>query len=287
MASVLNRVRLYKELVKFEHTIFALPFAYSGALLSADGIPSGEKLFWITIAMVAARNAAMGFNRLIDREIDAANPRTASRHLPRGLISIRNVKYFIGLSLLVLCYCVFRLSPGHLLYVPLLIFFLAGYSYTKRFTWLSHIVLGVTDGFAPVAGWIAVSQQAEPAAFILGGAVAFWIAGFDIIYAILDLDFDREYGLFSIPLRFGVKKGLFLAKAFHAMAVFLLLLLFYLTQLGAWFFCGVIITVLLLWYEHSLVSPQDLSRLNMAFFNMNGIISSVLFIFTLIDILLV
>lgn len=286
MGSLNYKIRTYAELVKFEHTVFALPFAYLGAVLAGKALPGVRTVFWITLALASARSAAMGLNRLIDRNIDAANPRTANRHLPRGLIGVGEVKFFIFLSMAVFICCVYILSPFHLVFTPLIILFLAGYSYTKRFTCLSHLVLGITDGFAPLGGWIAVAQKIEAPAILLGSAVAFWIAGFDIFYALLDLDFDREAGLYSIPALLGVRKALLIAKILHLATGALLLVIFFVLDLGYWYLTGVVISIILLWYENSLIIPGDLKRINTAFFNVNGIISTVLLAFSVLDVLI-
>lgn len=286
MASFSGKARTLAELVKFEHTIFALPFAYMGALLACKALPSWGQLFWITMAMVGARSAAMGMNRVIDRTIDGANPRTASRHLPRGLVSVRDVLLFVGVSVTVFVYSVYILSPKHLMYVPLILTVLVGYSYTKRFTYLSHVVLGLAIGMAPLGGWVAVTRELAPESFLLGAVVALWIAGFDIIYATQDVDFDRQYGLYSMPLNLGLPLALRIAGSFHVLVVGLLLLLYFLLGLGWWYLAGVLITGGLLCYEHAIISPRDLSRVNVAFFNVNGIVSIQLLIFTFLDVIL-
>ncbi len=281
-----NKVRTFAGLVKFEHTVFALPFAYLGAVLGIRGLPAWEQLFWMTMAMVGARSAAMGLNRLIDRELDQANPRTAGRHLPHGLVSIREVKTFIVGALLLFTLSVYRLSPGHVVYIPLIALLMIGYSYTKRFTCLSHIVLGLVIGLAPLGGWISVTQKIELPAVLLGLTVALWIAGFDIIYATLDYDFDKGYGLHSLPVARGLRSALFISAVFHFIVAVLLVTLYFLLNLGSWYLTGVILSVLLLYYQHALVLPHDLSRVNTAFFNVNGLLSIQLLVFTALDIFL-
>lgn len=285
MLSIRSKVKNFAELVKFEHTIFALPFAYIGAILARKAFPTWSQFFWITLAMVCARSAAMGLNRVIDRTIDAANPRTAHRHLPRGLMSVSEVMVFVITTCLIFTYTVYVLSPANLVNVPVIIFILTFYSYTKRFTWLSHLLLGVAIGIAPVGGWVAVTQKLEPEALLLGCLVALWIAGFDVIYATQDLDFDRTYGLYSMPLNLGLASALLWSKAFHAGSVIILGILVFWLNLGWWFAIGSIITGLLLYYEHSLISATDLSKLDVAFLNVNGIISIQLLFFTVLDIL--
>lgn len=286
MGSLIYKIKTYTQLIKFEHTVFALPFAYVGAVLARKALLSMEELFWITMAMTSARSAAMGLNRVIDRFIDAANPRTANRHLPRGLLGVAEVKIFIVVSLIIFVYSIYILSPSHLIFSPLIILFLVGYSYTKRFTWLSHIILGITDGLAPIGGWIAVTQKTESTAFILGAFVALWIAGFDIIYAVLDLDFDRGYGLYSMPVNLGLKKALLVAKGFHFLAGTLLIAIYFILDMGSWYLAGVVLSLVLLWYENSIVSSDDLSRVNTAFFSVNGIVSILLFVFTVLDVVI-
>ena len=286
MLSIRRKVKRFVELVKFEHTIFALPFAYMGAILAEKELPTWQHFFWITLAMVCVRSAAMGLNRVIDRTIDAANPRTANRHLPRGLISVTEVMSFVVAACLIFTYTVYVLSPAHLIYVPVIIFMLTFYSYTKRFTWLSHLMLGVAIGIAPVGGWVAVTRSLDPQALLLGCLVALWIAGFDIIYATRDLEFDRTYGLYSMPLNLGLAQALSWAKAFHAGSVIILGLLFYWLELGGWFVAGSLVTGILLYYEHSLISATDLRKVDFAFFNVNGIISMQMLFFTVLDILL-
>jgi 4-hydroxybenzoate polyprenyltransferase len=291
MVLIKNKAKTFAELVKFEHTVFALPFAYLGAILALQGqvgqaLPTFNQVFWITVAMVGARSAAMGMNRLIDHELDRANPRTAGRHLPRGLVSVREVRTFIVGAISVFVFSVYRLSPGHVVYVPVILLLMIGYSYTKRVTCLSHVVLGFVIGFAPLGGWLAVKHKMELPAVLLGLLVALWIAGFDIIYATLDYDFDKKYGLYSLPVTLGLKKALAVAAVFHVVVAALLFALRFLLGLGLWYLTGVFVTALLLYYEHTLVPPHDLSRVNTAFFNVNGLISIQLFVFTVLDIIL-
>lgn len=284
MALVREKVKSFAELVKFEHTLFALPFAYMGAILAEKNIPTLVQFVWITLAMVGARSGAMALNRIIDREIDACNHRTANRHLPTGRMKVREVMIFICISFFLFFYTVFKLSPAHVIYIPLIMFFLVGYSYTKRFTWLSHLVLGVAIGFAPMGGWIGVTQKMDLVALILGTIVALWIAGFDVIYATMDIEFDRTYGLFSMPLNLGLKRALKVARIMHFLVVILLLAVYVLLNLGLWFLLGVFCTAVLLYYEHAIISPSDLSRVDVAFFNVNGIISILLLLFTIFDV---
>ena len=273
----MRRLRVFFDLVKFEHTVFALPFAYLGMVLAADGWPGWGKFIWITMAMVAARTLAMSANRLVDRELDARNPRTVNRPLPRGLISSQAVAVYAGVSLAVLAVAAWQLNRLCLLLLPGALVFLLGYHYTKRFTWLSHWILGFTDGLAAPGAWVAVRGSiltwADLPAWLLLFAVTFWIGGFDLIYACQDVDVDRRDGLHSIPADFSVARALLLARVCHALTVALLASVGLMTGLGWPFWVGLAVIVAMLVYEHSLVSPQDLSRLDMAFFNMNGYIS--------------
>ncbi|MDN5364415.1 MAG: 4-hydroxybenzoate polyprenyltransferase [Eubacteriales bacterium] len=282
---VWNRIREFGEMIKFEHTIFALPFAYLGAFLAQGKIPSAGKIFWITMAMVGARTAAMALNRIIDRHIDARNPRTAGRHLPTGKIKVGEAWVYVILSLLLLYISAARLNPLCVKLMPVAVIFLVGYSYTKRFTSLCHLILGITDGLAPLGGWIAVTGSFALPAWLLFAGVATWIAGFDIIYACQDVDFDRREGLYSIPARLGIASGLLVSRLFHFLTIVFFVLLGFSLQRGLFYWLGVVAAAVILAYEQSLISPHDLSRLNTAFFNMNGILSVVFFGFTLADII--
>jgi len=281
-----NKTRTFAQLVKFEHTVFALPFAYLGALLASGRFPGWTESGWITVAMVGARSAAMGLNRVIDRTIDAKNPRTAGRPLSKGLLTVGETIFFILVSIALLFYAVWVLSPRHMVYLPLIVGILVVYSYTKRFTYLCHLVLGIALGFAPLGGWVAVTKQVDPVSLLLMVVVALWVAGFDIIYATQDLDFDRQNNLHSIPVRFGLPKALLIARLMHVVVVVLLVLLYFLLDVGWFYLAGTAITAILLHYEHSIISPSDLSRVGVAFFNINGIISVQLFLCVLIDVLL-
>ncbi len=273
--------RLLSENIKFEHTIFALPFAYLGSILAAGGLPSPWIFFWVTVAMAAARTAAMSFNRYIDRHIDARNPRTARRPIPAGKLSARSVLVTALLSLVVLVIAAAQLNPLCLLLSPLAVIALVGYSYTKRFTVLCHVALGATDAIAPAGGWLAVRPSFELPMLLLAFAVGVWIGGFDMLYACQDVEFDRREGLYSAPARYGVAAGLLMARICHVLMVVALVALGIILGLGWPFYIGLLATVGLLIYEHSLVNPDDLSRINLAFFNVNGYIAVTLFVFTL------
>ncbi len=289
MDMIFKRVRRFAEMIKFEHTVFALPFAYLGAFLANRGIPSGRQLLWITLAMVGARTAAMALNRLIDRHIDARNPRTADRALPKGLLTAYEVWLYVAASWALLLTSAWQLNPLHLAVpltvklMPVAVFILTAYSYTKRFTWTCHLILGLSLGLAPVGSWIGITGRIEFPAVLLGIAVLTWVAGFDIIYACQDYDFDRQEGIYSIPALFGIKKGLIISALLHVITFIFLGWAGLILNLGYFYWLGVFIAGVILVYEHSLVSPTDLSKLDAAFFNMNGILSVLMFIFTFAD----
>ena len=267
--------RRFVALVKLEHTVFALPYAYAGAVLAAGEVPGLRLLLWITVAMVGARSLAMALNRLIDAGIDAQNPRTARRELPAGLLSPAQVAAFAAASLAVFLVAVWQLpAVTHVLW-PIPVAGFVVYPYLKRFTWLCHLVLGAVDGLAPVGGWVAVTGTVDWQPFLLGGAVALWIGGFDIIYATMDLEVDRRQGLHSIPRRFGVGTALLATRAAHAGSVALLIWLGVELSLGPLYWLGLAVVAGLLAYENSIVSEDDLSRVDMAFLGMNGVIAIV------------
>jgi 4-hydroxybenzoate polyprenyltransferase len=274
------KVRYFFQAIKFEHTIFALPFAYIAMVLAAGGWPGWRVALWVTLAMVGARTLAMSVNRLADRFIDAKNPRTANRHLPRGLLKPREVALWATASGLLLFVSAWQLNPLCLKLAPLAVVFLVGYHYTKRFTWASHWILGFTDGIAAAGGWIAVREAFELPAFLLWFAVTVWIAGFDLIYACQDVEFDRAEGLHSVPARFGIPVALGLARVCHALTAVAVGAVGVVMGLGAAYWIGWLLVVGLLAYENSLVSPTDLSRLDVAFFNVNGYIAVILFVST-------
>jgi len=273
------------EMIKFEHTLFALPFAFLGMLLAAGGWPPWRTVLWIVVAMVGARSAAMGFNRLVDRRIDAANPRTAGRALPAGLVTPGTVALFVAASAALLVLAAWRLNPLALALSPVALAILFLYSYTKRFTWGSHLFLGLALSGAPLGAWIAMRGDVQATPLVLAGAVLTWVAGFDVLYALQDEAFDRRTGLFSIPARFGVVGSLWISGAFHAATLLLLALLPRLYPLGAWYWVGWAGCLALIAYQHWLVRPGDLSRLNAAFFTANGALSVWLFAMTALDIL--
>jgi len=270
-------------LVKFEHTIFALPFAYVGAFLAVDGVPSAHDLLWITVAMIGARSLAMGLNRLIDASIDARNPRTASRELPSGQLTEPQVALFCLVSLGVFLLAVWQLDPIVRWLWPIPVAGFVIYPYLKRFTYGSHLWLGAVDGLAPMGAWIAITGDLPLAAWLLGAAVACWVAGFDCFYALLDVDFDRREGLKSVATAFGERGAFWAARVLHVATVGLLVWVGVLLDVGVFYWLGVIAVAALLIYEHALVRPGDLRRLDTAFFLMNGIISVTFFVFVLLD----
>jgi len=275
-------IRDFLELIKFEHTVFALPFAYLGMLLAAGGWPGLRLFLWITLAMAAARTVAMGFNRIADRWIDAHNPRTANRPLVTGAITPRLAWIGTLIASIVLVLAAWQLGPLPLRLLPGAFLFLFGYSLTKRFTWISHFIVGFTDGLAPMGAWAAVRgslfTQADLPAWILLAVVTIWIGGFDLIYACQDMPYDRQDGLYSIPARFGIPIALTLSAVSHALTVVLLLVLGVLMGLGWPYWVGLLLVAGLLAWEHSLVHPDDLSRVDLAFFNLNSYISITLFL---------
>ncbi|WP_054957126.1 UbiA-like polyprenyltransferase [Paenibacillus dakarensis] len=282
-----KKIGVYLEMIKVEHTLFALPFALMGALVGSvvefDHLPSWGDIGWILLAMFGARSAAFGLNRLTDQYIDAKNPRTVGRAIPAGLLKPLEVVLFIILSFGVFFWATAELDPFAFRLLPIAVFMLVFYSYTKRFTWLCHVVLGLTTALAPLGGWVAVTGQVDYKAIIFYIALAFWTAGFDVIYACQDLDFDSKEGLYSIPSRFGLQKALWFARGFHVITAVGFIILFLVTPLSWWYLIGMIIACGILFYQHYILSPKDMTRLQTAFFTMNSTLSIVLFVFTLID----
>lgn len=278
----MKAIRDFLELIKFEHTVFALPFAYLGMLLAARGWPTWSQFFWITVAMAAARTMAMGTNRLADRWIDARNPRTANRPLVKGSISVRTAVIGTFVAAVILALAAWQLGPLTFKLLPGAYFFLIGYSFTKRFTWLSHFIVGFTDGLAPMGAWAAIRNSLftieDLPAWILLAVVTLWIGGFDLIYACQDIEYDRQEGLQSIPARFGISAALHLSSICHVATIILLVLLGLMTGLIWPYWLGLILVIGLLIWEHLLVHHNDLSRVNIAFFNINSYISLILFL---------
>jgi 4-hydroxybenzoate polyprenyltransferase len=274
------------EMIKWEHSIFALPFALCGAMLAAGGAPTSHQLGWIVVAMISARSAAMAFNRVADATIDAANPRTRTRALPTGALTPAFATIFVLVACAVFILAAAQLNRLTLILSPIALAVVLLYSYTKRFTRWSHLVLGFALGIAPAAAWIAVRGSLDPRILLLTAAVTFWVAGFDVLYACQDYDFDREANLHSVPRHVGIRGALAIARIFHFIMLGLLIALVASFGLGKLAIAGVVTVAILLAYEHSLVSPDDLSKLNAAFFTMNGVISIVFFLFVAADLLL-
>jgi 4-hydroxybenzoate polyprenyltransferase len=285
MSVLATHPRRFASLVKIEHTVFALPFAYVGALLAVDAVPSAHDLVWITVAMVGARSLAMALNRLIDAEIDARNPRTAGRELPAGRLTRMQVLLFCLASLAVFLVAVWQLDPICRWLWPIPVAGFVVYPYLKRVTWLAHLWLGAVDGLAPMGAWIAIRGDLPWQAWALGGAVAAWVAGFDLFYSLFDVEIDRAQGLHSWATRWG-ERGVFVgARALHLLTVWLLAAAGAGLDVGLLYWLGVAVVAGLLSYEHSLVRPGDLRRLDAAFFTMNGVISVTFFAFVLADVL--
>src|ERR1700680_1050666 len=266
-------------MIKWEHSIFALPFALCGAMLGAGGFPPVHQLVWIVVAMIAARSAAMAFNRWADAAIDASNPRTSTRALPAGHLTPGFVATFVVVSSAIFVLAASQLNRLSLMLSPVALAVLLLYSYTKRVTRWSHLVLGFALGIAPAAAWIAVRGSLDPRILLLPAALTFWVGGFDVLYACQDFDFDRQSGLHSIPRHVGICAALWIARGFHVVMVGLLIALLIAFEMGTLAACGVLAVGLLLLYEHSLVRPDDLSKLNAALFTMNGVISVLFFVF--------
>jgi 4-hydroxybenzoate polyprenyltransferase len=282
----LRNLKITLEMIKWEHSIFALPFALCGAMLAAGGLPAWRQLAWIIVAMVSARSAAMAFNRLADASIDAANPRTATRALPVGQLTPAFVSMFVLVACGIFVLAASRLNHLTLVLSPVALAVVLLYSYTKRFTRWSHLFLGFALGIAPAAAWIAVRGSLDPRILLLTAAVTFWVGGFDVIYSCQDHDYDCDHGLHSLPRYFGIENALVIARVFHLVMLGLLIALVVSFGLGKLAMMGVIAVAALLLYEHALVRHDDLSKLNAAFFTMNGVISVVFFLFVAADRLL-
>ena len=279
MATIARNIRTTLEMIKIEHTLFALPFAFLGAVLAARGLPSARQIIWITLAMVGARSTAMAFNRLADKDYDARNPRTKMRAIPAGILSVGFVMAFTLISAGLFLFAAAMLNRLTLILSPIALASVVLYSYTKRWTMLSHLVLGWCLAIAPTGAWIAVRGAIDsPVPLLLSLVVMLWTAGFDVLYACQDYDFDRHERLSSIPARFGIARSLWISRALHAGAFAALVALYFLTNLGVLAVVGVIATGALLIYQHTLVQANDLSRLNAAFFTTNAFVSVILFL---------
>ena len=277
MTTTWRRFTTTLEMIKFEHTLFALPFAFLGAILAANGLPTVTQIVWITVAMVGARSAAMTFNRIADREIDAQNPRTANRELPSGKLSIGFAWAFLYLSIAIFLLAAYSLNWLTFALSPVALLFVLGYSYAKRFTALSHFILGAALAISPSAAWIAVRGSLfDEVPILLSLFVLVWTAGFDVLYACQDIDFDRKAGLYSVPARAGVARALWMARIFHFQGFIVLIFLWIVTGLSWLSLAGVIAVGTLLFYQHTLIKPNDLSRMNAAFFTTNAFVSVIL-----------
>ncbi|SFG00594.1 4-hydroxybenzoate polyprenyltransferase [Desulfotomaculum arcticum] len=284
-STITNKTKIFLDMIRFEHTIFALPFAFIGALLVQKKVPDGSEILWITLAMIGARTAAMSLNRIIDRHIDAQNPRTANRALPKGLLRVGEVWGYALLSFALLLLSAYQLSPLAFKLFPIAVVALSFYSYTKRFTWTCHLFLGLTLGLAPLGAWVAIANSFHLAPILLGIGVLFWVAGFDIIYACDDYSFDTSNRIHSIPARFGIARALKISALFHILAPAFFIAVAVVMHMGLFYLAGLAVAVGLLFYQHKLVSPEDLSRAGVAFFNLNGTLSILMFCFTLLDII--
>lgn len=277
MASIAEKLRTTLAMIKFEHTLFALPFAFLGAVLAANGLPGWRQLFWITVAMIGARSAAMTFNRIVDRDIDAKNPRTANRELPSGKLSVGFAWVFLYVSIAVFLLAAYSLNWLTFALSPVALVCVLGYSYAKRFTALAHVLLGLALAISPSAAWIAVKGTLyDEVPILLSLMVLMWTSGFDVLYACQDFEFDRRSGLHSIPVRFGIARSLWIARLFHFQAFVVLVLLYAVTGSGWLALAGVFLVGALLIYQHTLVKPNDLSRMNAAFFTTNAFVSVIL-----------
>lgn len=277
---MLKKIVILLEMIKFEHTVFALPFAFMGAFLSARGVPGPATLAWIVLAMVGARTCAMGFNRIVDRKFDEANPRTASRALPAKTVKLSEAWVMVILAGGVFFFACYNLNQLTLILSPFALALTLFYSLTKRFTWLCHVFLGVALAFSPLGGWVAVSGTLQNYPFVLSAGVLFWVAGFDTVYACLDADFDAQSGLFSLPSRFGRRNAFRIAVLFHVIAFALFVLTGIIAGLNYFYYIGILFTGAALFYQHIVVTPRDLSKIQLSFFTLNGLISLTLFVAT-------
>jgi 4-hydroxybenzoate polyprenyltransferase len=278
MAGTAGKLKTTLEMIKFEHTLFALPFAFLGAVMAAEGLPTWWQILWISLAMVGARSAAMTFNRIVDRDFDAANPRTANRELPSGQLSVRFAWVFFLASVVLFLVAAYSLNWLTFALSPIALASVLGYSYAKRFTSFSHLLLGWALAISPTGAWIAVRGAIDSEVpLLISLFVLMWTSGFDIMYACQDHDFDRKAGLRSIPARFGVARSLWMARLFHIQAWVVLLILYLVSGLGVVALIGVGLVALLLVYQHTIVKPNDLSRMNAAFFTTNAFVSIILF----------
>lgn len=286
MNRLFNKIATILEAIKFPHTVFALPFAVMSAFLAAGGLPTARQLFWILMCMVGARSAAMSFNRIADAQYDAINPRTAQRAIPMKKLTVWEMRIFMISMMALFIFSAYHLNRLAFALSPLALVIILGYSYTKRFTNYSHFILGLSLAIAPVGAWIAIREEFNIVSLLLGLAVILWTAGFDIIYACQDVEFDKQVGLYSAPKTLGIGKALALSAGLHAAMVGVLIAVFFTAHLGKAFLLGILLVSVLLIYEHAIVKPHDLSRVNTAFFNVNGIVSLMLMALTIVDIMM-
>jgi len=277
---MLKKIAILLEMIKFEHTVFALPFAFMGAFLAARGVPEMGTFAWIVLAMVGARTCAMGFNRIVDRKYDKLNPRTADRALPANAVRLSEAWIMVALAAGLFFIACYKLNQLTLLLSPFALGLTLFYSLTKRFTWLCHVVLGLALAFSPLGGWVAVSGSLQHYPYVLSLGVLFWVAGFDTVYACLDADFDANMGLFSLPARFGRQNAFRIAVLFHIVAFVLFVLTGVIAGLNIFYYIGIVFTGAALFYQHIVVNPRDLSRIQLSFFTLNGLISLTLFVAT-------
>lgn len=282
---MLKKIKILLEDIKIQHTIFALPFAIMSAFIASNGVPPSQKLLWILLAMVGARSSAMSFNRIADVDYDRENPRTKERALPKGRIRKSHYIIFLLISTILFVFSCMMLNRLALILSPAALLIVFFYSYTKRFTIFSHFFLGLSLSLAPIGAWVAIREEISIVSIVLGLAVIFWLAGLDIIYSCQDVEFDKRHGLFSFPAKLGIERALRLAALFHVIMMLFLFSLFFTGNLGLLYVVGIILIAGLLMYEHSIVRPDDLSRVNVAFFNVNGIISIGLMLMTILDII--
>ena len=282
---MLKKIKILLEDIKIQHTIFALPFALMSAFIASNGVPPSDKLLWILLAMVGARSSAMSFNRIADVDYDRENPRTKERALPKGRIRKSYYIIFLILSVLLFIFSCIMLNRLALILSPAALLIVFFYSYTKRFTIFSHFFLGLSLSLAPIGAWVAIREEISIVSIVLGLAVIFWLAGLDIIYSCQDVEFDKSHGLFSFPAKLGIERALRLAALFHVIMMLFLFSLFFTGNLGLLYVVGIILIAGLLYYEHSIIRPDDLSKVNVAFFNVNGIISIGLMLMTILDII--
>lgn len=285
--TVFERIKTYGKLVMFPHTLFSIPFGIISMLIAAKGFPPFLVSFFVILALVSARTAANALNRLIDKDIDAKNKRTSLRHMPKGTVSVKEAITLILSCILILVISAFMLRPVCVMLLPIPMFLIIIYSYTKRFTWGCHIILGAASACAPIGAWVAVTGDISTISLVIGGAVMLWVAGFDIVYAVLDEQHDREEGLHSIPAAFGKRKAFIISSAFHAASVILLICAGILSHLGWLYFIGIAFITLLLLFEHTIISPKKLKNIIFASYNMNQIVSTTFLLFTVIDILFI